>query len=61
MPEHKELIAQLATIKRKLVFSKLRIYFLKAEIKSLNKIIEKELNLFNKQVSNDGWQPGDKE
>ena len=61
MSEHKDLTAQLATIERKLVFSKLRIYFLEAEIESLNKIIEKELNLSSQQVSNDGWQPGDKE
>ena len=61
MSKHKELIARIATIERKLVFSKLRIYFLEAEIKSLNKIIEKELNLSVQQVSNDGLQPGDKE
>jgi len=61
MSKHKELIARIATIERKLVFSKLRIYFLEAEIKSLNKIIEKELNLSGQQVSNDGSQPGYKE
>ena len=57
--DRKNLIAMLASTERKLALTKMRIAFLKAEIKALNKIIEKRLNLSGEKLSKDDHTPGD--
>ena len=54
-----ELIERIASAERKLALTKMRIAFLKAEIKALNKIIEERLNSSGEKLSKDDHTPGD--